>query len=206
MNFEFNWKTTSELPLHLPSFPLVFDLDGTFVKEESAEFFFHKTLTEAPWKLFPILINALFANGNLRVRVKRELIRQFPNGTSLLTAREPLIRLAKVWSSTKHLDVCLATGAPAELAKKILEIYPLFDRAMGSQKTNLIREAKARALCNLYGPKKFIYIGNSAQDIPVWEKAAVGVFVGTEVEAQRLLKKGAQFQFGLKTEGGKDGV
>lgn len=67
----------------------------------------------------------------------------------------------------------LATASAMRYGQAIATHLQLFDEVLATQDagTNLSRHRKAAALERAYGPRGFEYIGNSGDDVPVWQAA-----------------------------------
>jgi 4-hydroxybenzoate polyprenyltransferase len=66
----------------------------------------------------------------------------------------------------------LATAADSKIANRIAEHLGLFDYVLASNgETNLKGESKREALAGLFGSGKFDYVGDSPDDIAIWESA-----------------------------------
>lgn len=78
-------------------------------------------------------------------------------------------------------SIFLATGSSEIYAKLIAQHLGIFDGVFASSKSvNLVGKEKAEKLVRVFGEKKFTYIGNSLDDIHVWERSAESVIVNPD--------------------------
>ena len=76
-------------------------------------------------------------------------------------------------------SIFLATGSTKTYAETIAKHLDVFDGVFASDEhTNLIGKTKAEKLSKTFG--KFIYMGNSIDDIQVWEKSTKSVIVNPD--------------------------
>ncbi|MCK5745320.1 MAG: hypothetical protein KAH44_03860 [Oricola sp.] len=149
--------------------PLAIDLDGTLHSGDMSLMLFRSGLRKNPVLLitFP-LAWIYFGKGAAKLLAEKHGKIDFEG----VDWSQEVLRYARAAKQSGR-KLILATGTPqatAEACNKALG--GLFDQVMGtSEKTNLIGQAKAEALClscHVYG---YDYIGNSKQDIPVWRSA-----------------------------------
>ena len=70
----------------------------------------------------------------------------------------------------KGRKIVLATGSPQAVAQRVADYLGVFAEVIAAvPDVNVIGETKAAILQKRFG--NFTYIGNSVQDIPVWDKA-----------------------------------
>jgi 4-hydroxybenzoate polyprenyltransferase len=82
--------------------------------------------------------------------------------------------------------VVLVTAAPARIAHSIAAELGLFDDVLTSDETvNLSRDRKATELLARYGPQGFDYVGNSADDLPVFEQCRRAFLVSSKQRLRR---------------------
>ncbi|MBD5539134.1 MAG: UbiA family prenyltransferase, partial [Desulfovibrio sp.] len=87
----------------------------------------------------------------------------------------------------------LVTASPLAIAQACAGRVGIFDDVYGSSTAeNLRGPAKAEFLCKKYGEHRFDYIGNSLDDIPVWECAKTAIIASNNkqvIEAARKANK-----------------
>ncbi len=151
--------------------PLVFDLDGTVIKDDLS-FVLFKTCALYAVYLVPYVAVMFLTE---RAKAKRYMARKFGTRVTLDRLRfDPAaLKLAKQ-AKAEGRQVELVSGSDQEIVEKVAEHIGLFDYARGSDGIdNLIGTNKAVFLKNRYG-NKFLYAGNSKHDIHVWQISAGG--------------------------------
>src|SRR4051812_16313433 len=145
--------------------PLCVDLDGTLIRSD--------TLHEALLLLAigsPRALPALplwLAGG--KAKLKHLVAQRVELDPTSLPYCEDVLALIDE-ARELHRPVVLVTAAPARIANAIAQSLGLFDYVLTSDdKLNLSRDRKADALVGYYGRKGFDYVGNSADDLPVFE-------------------------------------
>jgi phosphoglycolate phosphatase-like HAD superfamily hydrolase len=74
--------------------------------------------------------------------------------------------------------IFLATACNKRYADEIADFLNIFDGVFASDgRVNLRAEYKAMALVRIFGPRGFIYVGNSLDDIKVWDQSAECILV-----------------------------
>lgn len=78
--------------------------------------------------------------------------------------------------------VYLVTATDASIAQRVYEHLGIFDGYYASDGVcNLRHAAKAARLCEVFGMRQFIYVGNSRDDLAVWQQAHSAVVVSNDV-------------------------
>jgi 4-hydroxybenzoate polyprenyltransferase/phosphoserine phosphatase len=146
---------------------LVVDLDGTLLKSDM--------LHESFWSAIGLDWRTPFSSA-LKLLQGRATLKEFLSeksqiDISLLPFDNDVIEFIK--SHRKQGGrVALVTATHISLAKRIAKHLKIFDEVYGSDgKNNLKGKAKADFLSEHFGQGSFDYMGNSAADLPVWEKA-----------------------------------
>lgn len=165
--------------INLMGVPVCIDLDGTLVFEETPYplikiFFSH-------YKYFRYTFKLLFYFFKGRACAKRFLVELVDFKIESLHFNQEVITMAKTFKSKFSSEVYLVTGQDQLFAEKILEFLKhenIFKECFGSNgRINLIGKEKTKFLSQHFGEKKFIYVGNSKQDIPVWQSSLLAVTV-----------------------------
>ena len=147
--------------------PLVIDLDGTLLRsdlllETGLQFIAHRPYrVDLPvrWLMQgkPILKHHLAQNTDIDIE-------HLPFNQTVLN----FITQAK----QENRKIILATASDRLLADKVAAYLGVFDEVLATENnTNLSGSLKAKALVERYGEKGFDYIGNSKDDLPVWQVA-----------------------------------
>jgi 4-hydroxybenzoate polyprenyltransferase len=106
-----------------------------------------------------------------KAALKRHFAIEAPIDVSLLPVNEGVLAFVEEELSTGR-PVYLATGADAGVADQVLARFPDLTGVFASDgQTNLTSERKADLLVHKFGAQGFDYIGNSKEDLAVWEQA-----------------------------------
>lgn len=145
--------------------PLAVDLDGTLIYSDLLFENIVYSITSSPLK-FSYAVKDL-AYG--KAAFKAALAKSFEFDPAVLPYNTDLLdRLQQL----KDREIVLCTASDKIIAQKIADHLNIFSDVMSSDGlTNLSRDAKANSLVQKYGKGGFDYIGNSADDLVVWEVA-----------------------------------
>jgi 4-hydroxybenzoate polyprenyltransferase/phosphoserine phosphatase len=143
------------------------DIDGTFLRTDLLAESFVALLLKRPCHLAKALVKLKNGKAVFKRHVADLIsldISSLPvNGEVLLLVKEARLAGRRVY---------LASASEMKYVQAVADHFGLFDGFFASDGiTNLRSEAKAKALCDAFGEGRFDYIGNSVQDLPVWEKA-----------------------------------
>ena len=155
------------------SVPLYIDLDGTLIRTDLAQ----EMLVQAAARPEHLAaLTRLMAHREWS-RVKRYLAEHVDFGPESLPYVAAVIDHAKTARALGR-RVVLATAADSIAAHKIAEHLGIFDAVLASEPgSNLKSAAKLEAIRQDAGSDNFEYIGNSTDDIPIWEAAAAQGYV-----------------------------
>ncbi|WP_323770867.1 UbiA family prenyltransferase [Antarctobacter sp.] len=152
---------------------LVVDLDGTLLRSDM--------LYESFWTAFgrdwTVALTAVRALGQGRAALKQRLAETARLETATLPFDRKVLAYIESWRA-KGGRTALVTASDQSLAEAIAEHLKVFDEVHGSDGSrNLKGPAKATFLSERFGAGGFIYMGDSAADLPVWKQAAKAVTV-----------------------------
>ena len=165
-----NIKPTMEL--HTAP-PLVVDLDGTLVCTDTLH---EQALVLAKTQpLKTLLLPAWLMRG--KAHLKQQLAQQVALDPATLPYNAPLLDWLKAEQHAgRRLVLC--TAADARTAQAIAQHLGIFDEVLASDgKTNLGAARKAERLMQRFGGHGFDYVGNSRDDLPVWQAARQAIVV-----------------------------
>jgi phosphoserine phosphatase len=162
--------------------PIVVDLDGTLIFDEISQLSARRFIRQFPWKL--ILLPYWYLKGvaycKSRIAAHIDIDPKSLNFNPLVL---DLIR--------KHKDhrIILATGADQKYAQDIAGYLGCFDHVIASDGIlNNVSEVKAEHLDTYLHGEKYIYLGNSSQDIAVWKHAAYAIAVNAPATVIKRLQ------------------
>jgi phosphoserine phosphatase len=165
----------------LAPLPLVVDLDGTLIYDDLLWLSIEVLARSKPWRILQLPL-WLFRSKTGFKHVLGEAA-GWPIDVAKLRYRPALVAWLRE-ERARGRTLVLATASPQIYAERVGAHIGLFDACLGSRiDLNLGGENKARVLLARFGAGKFVYAGDSAKDIPVWNCAAAAVPVGV---ARRL--------------------
>lgn len=163
--------------------PLCVDLDGTLIRGDCS----WEALTHRFFRDFPRFCGSVFGAGAGRARLKREL--GFPLSVETIPLNQDVLTLLQREKSAGR-KIVLVTASDQSAADAMAAHLKLFDDAIGSDgHRNFGGMAKAVLLVEKFGRGGFDYIGNSSQDIPVWEAAGKAIAVEPSAAAAAWISR-----------------
>lgn len=144
------------------------DLDGTLIFSDMLVENLFLFLRHHPlqfWRLFVWLLRG-------KAVLKRELATAVMPVVATLPYNQPLL----AWLAEQRrvgAQLILATASDARIAQRVADHLGIFGEVMGTQNVNLSSHRKRAALVARFGEKGFEYVGNSHDDLAMWQSAAV---------------------------------
>lgn len=164
--------------------PLVLDLDHTLIRTDLLHEGIFALLKQKPFGIFLLVLWAMKGRAYLKERLAQEATID----TDELPVNAELVAYAEA-EKAKGREIVLATAADRFLAVGIARRFPFIDKTLASDGTiNLKGGTKAQKLCEMF-PQGFVYAGDSAADLAVWEKARGAVLVETGWRVSRSAAK-----------------
>lgn len=164
--------------------PLCVDMDGTLLRIDAL----HEAVVAAVSRDWRVLFRLPIWLAEGKVRLKQEVARRWvfdPAGLPYNPALLAYLRAQR--AGGRHLVLC--TAAPREIAGRIAAHLGLFDEVMASEgAVNLRGTVKAETLCRRFGRGGFVYAGNDASDLAVWDCAAAAMVVNAPASVQRAAR------------------
>lgn len=163
--------------------PLCVDMDGTLLRVD--------TLHEAAAAVFARSPHLAFAAPGWlaggRHRLKAELASRWEFDPALIPLNPQFLDWLRS-QRTAGRRIVLCTAANQAIARRIADHLGLFDEVLASDsEVNLRGTTKAERLVARFGERGFVYAGNDATDLAIWERAGGGILVGgTEALRRRV--------------------
>ena len=143
------------------------DLDGTLINEDMLYLSVKLLLKEKPFRLLLILFRAWRGVSWL----KNEIAVHIDITKLNFSVNKKVFDLLKQ-KKEEGYSCYLISGSNYQLVKSIFNQFELFDNFYGSDSyINLVGSNKLKKIMTL--TPKFEYVGNSNQDIPIWEHADI---------------------------------
>ena len=166
--------------LRLPV-PLCVDLDGTLIRSDTLHEALLLLARRSP-RTLPAL--PLWLAGG-KAKLKHLVAERVQLHSQSLPYCEDVLSLIRE-ARQNGRPVVLVTAAPARIAHSIAGELGLFDDVLTSDESvNLSRHRKAAELLARYGPQGFDYVGNSADDLPVFEQCRRAFLVSSKQRLRR---------------------
>ena len=163
--------------------PIIVDLDGTLVYDDTLYVLARKILREQPFKF--LLLPFKLLNGKAAMKQFMSSINRV-SAPSLKFNSSLIDWLVAQKETGRQLVLC--TASSSDTANAVAEHLNIFDEVIGSEQINLSGDAKANELITRYGDKKFDYCGNAAVDLKVWKHSNGAVVVNANQELAEQAK------------------
>ncbi len=164
------------------SLALVVDLDGTLIKTDLLIESFLALIKRNPLYVFVVFLWVLKGKAVL----KQEIAQRVELDVAVLPYNEELLVYLRE-QKAQGRTIALATASHKKFAEKIADHLGLFDRVFATDGVvNVASSNKAKQLCDVYGQKQFVYAGNAAPDLKVWEDSGAAIVVGP---SKKLLRQ-----------------
>ncbi|MEE9986807.1 UbiA family prenyltransferase [Agrobacterium pusense] len=165
---------------------LVFDLDGTLIHSDTLAENFVEALFTSPAQL---LRSAPKMMGG-KAAIKETVASIVALDPAFLLYREEIVELARS-AKEEGRNVYLVTAAHQSIADAISEHLGVFDGAKGSDGRLNLKGINKLAWLKESFPGGFIYAGDSAADVKIWQEAEAAILVGRGVKFASRLKSGS---------------
>lgn len=147
--------------------PLVVDLDGTLLRSDALLESLLAVARAHP--LVMLLVPLWWWQG--KARLKHELAKHAGIDAATLPLDEGLLDYLRA-QKRQGRRLVLASGADRRIANGVAQRCGIFDLVLASDETvNLTAHRKRDLLVAEWGERGFDYVGNSAQDLPIWAAA-----------------------------------
>lgn len=150
--------------------PLCVDLDGTLIR---TDLLFEAFLILLRVDLFAALCVPFWLIRDGKAATKLRIATRVQIRAELLPYCEPVLDYLRAAHQSGR-ELVLATASAESHANAVAAHLGLFDQVLATRtpQTNLSSTRKARLLAERF-PGGFEYVGNSRDDLPVWQQAAV---------------------------------
>lgn len=180
-----------------PPLPLCVDLDGTLLKTDLLLESLVQLLRHRP--LDALRLPLWLARG--RATLKRELAARVSIDPQLLPYRDELVDWLRAERAAGR-RIVLVTASDRSLAEPVAETLGVFAEVMASDgELNLKGSAKAEVLVRRFGSGGYVYAGDAAADVPVWQRAGGAVVVSASQSLLRAAQQAAPVLRVFRPEG-----
>lgn len=180
--------------------PIVVDLDGTLINTDLLYEGVAALIKKNP--LYVFLLFAWLLKGKVHLKNKISQIAKIR--LDLLPYNTRLLEFLRT-ESDKGRVIVLATASLKSYALEIAKIHPIFNQVYGTEEINLKGKNKLKLLINLFGEKKFDYIGNSNSDLVIFGSCRFSYLANASALLRKNTKKISNLQFTWKSRKGSFG-
>ncbi len=151
---------------------LCVDMDGSLIRSDTLLESMLRLIKVKPWTLF--MLPFVLLQG--RLHFKQWINKQVQIDPASLPYNEPLLQWLRQ-QKAKGRRLVLATASVQSVADRVARHVGIFDEVIGSQTINLKASQKANELVQRFGEQGFDYVGNSQDDLAVWQHARQAIAV-----------------------------
>jgi 4-hydroxybenzoate polyprenyltransferase len=163
--------------------PLIIDLDNTLLQTDTLDETFFDLVRTNPVALWQLPIKGISGIA----AIKAFLAQQSPLEVETWPVNTSLIEFVEA-EAVKGRKIVLATAADETIARAVAKKFPFINEIISSDgKKNIKGEAKAEVLKSRF-PAGFIYAGDAAADLPIWQASNGKILVNTS----KALRKRAE--------------
>ena len=177
-------KMTNNIEYESSDKPLCVDLDGTLIKTDMLYEAVVLLVRQNPLNVFFIIFWLFQGKAFLKARIAERVmpdVEQLPYNQSVLEWLQA--------EKERGRELILATASHKSYAEAVAKHVKLFESVEASDEyTNLSSTQKAQRLTDSFGEGGYDYVGNSKDDVKVWDKANTAFIVGKERAALDYLK------------------
>ena len=170
-------------------YPVVVDLDGTFIKTDILHEGVIILLRRNPLNIFRCIY--WWMKG--KVFLKNQIYKRATIKYELLPVNKEVLNFLEA-EKDKGRKIILATATLMKHAREILRIYPFFNEVYGTSKINLKGKNKLNVLVNEFGHSHFDYIGNSRSDLTIFAASRYSYLVNPS----RTLERKTRYRSNVK--------
>ena len=142
---------------------IICDLDNTLIQGDSTKKAFKKLLKEPSKAIKSIFILMLFGKAKFKEYVFKIIDIDYEINKDVLNYLKKQKEIGKI--------IVLATGTHFKFAQKFAYDVCIFDYVIATTDVNCVGYEKLKKIKQLTKDDKFIYIGDSWQDLPIWKVA-----------------------------------
>jgi 4-hydroxybenzoate polyprenyltransferase len=162
----------------------VVDLDGTLTLTDTLVESVVQAVKHRPWDILRLPLWLLQGRSVLKVRLAER--------TSLAVETLPYQAVLCDFlrrERAKGRWITLATAAPRCIAEAVAAHVGLFDEVIASDEAHNLKGTGKLAAIRAFVGERFVYAGDSAADLPIWQAADSAVLVGTSPRVAKAVRR-----------------
>lgn len=167
-----------------PSIPLVVDLDGTLTPTDTLLESLVKVIKQSPINLLRLPFWLLKG----RSAFKNSVAEKGGIKVASLPYRADLLAFLHA-EKAQGRRIVLATAAHHTIAEGVAQHLGVFESVLSSSATINLKGAVKLAAIQQHVGADFVYAGDSAADLPIWQKARAAVLVGVTSTVGRRVRQ-----------------
>ncbi len=174
------------------------DLDGTLVKRDVSLALCKKIIHKKPFTALKMIFNLLVGKKLLNIEILNDHAEYIDFTEACF--HEGLIQFINAQKAAGKI-VVLATGAPIKIASKLNKYLSfMFEDVLGSHGLfQCVSKNKLQVIKKYAAGGKFMYIGNSTQDIAVWKGSDFCGIVAKKRFVKKMQNLGLEFKLLFKS-------
>ena len=174
---------------------LFVDLDGTLIKEDLSDLAFVNSLKTNPLMLIFYIIVFLFKGKSyLKEKISKNYIVPIEKLNFNNAALDYIKDVKK-----RHRVVYLISGSHQLLVDQIDKHLRIFFESFGTNiNFNMVGENKVKFINNELKILEFDYLGNSKQDLPIWEYTKKIIFTNVSKDLREIINSSKLDKFEIK--------
>ena len=158
---------------------LFVDLDGTLIKEDLSNLAFSHYLKKYPFRTLFYLLVFLFKG---KPYLKEKISRNFDIPFEILTFNKAAFDFIREQKKC-HRVVYLISGSHQILVDQMGEYLNIFSASFGTRDNfNMVGRNKVKFIKKNLKIDDFDYLGNSHQDLPIWEYTKKAIYTNATPE------------------------
>ncbi len=176
---------------------LFVDLDGTLIKEDLSDMAFLYCFKKKPLKLIIYLIVFLFKGKSY---FKEKISNSYIVPVEKLNFNKASLNYIRDVKN-HHRVVYLISGSHQSLVNQIDEHLRIFFESFGSKiNFNMVGKNKIKFINEELKIFEFDYLGNSKQDLPIWEYTKKIIYTNVSSDLRKIINNSKLSKYEIKEE------
>ena len=176
---------------------LFIDLDGTLIKEDLSDLAFYHCLKKSPIKLFVYLIVFLFRGKSY---LKEKISENYIVPIDKLKFNKAALNYVRDVKN-HHRVVYLISGSHQSLVNQIDKYLNIFFESFGTRiNFNMVGKNKVKFINEELKILEFDYLGNSKQDLPIWEYTKKIIYTNISKDLRKIINYSKLSKYEIKED------
>ena len=176
---------------------LFVDLDGTLIKEDLSDLAFYHCLKKSPIKLFVYLIVFLFRGKSY---LKEKISENYIVPIDKLKFNKAALNYVRDVKN-HHRVVYLISGSHQSLVNQIDKYLNIFFESFGTKiNFNMVGKNKVKFINEELKILEFDYLGNSKQDLPIWEYTKKIIYTNISKDLRKIINYSKLSKYEIKED------